>query len=149
MSASQIIHSLGCRLIGQVFLAVTARPGTLWILLRTLDGVGGHTSDAAAADTLSSNLNEVSGGGYARQSVTFTTGGGCTEAASGNSSLITLPAKTFTFTGTITGVTHMSAATSSDLSGVLVWSAPLATTRNFANGDSLTVTATVMFEQGS
>lgn len=149
MSATQILHAAGARLLGQVFLGSTARPTSLYLLLRQLDGTGGHTSDAAAADTLSSNLNEVSGGGYARQTVTFTTGGGCTEAASGNSSLITLPQKTFTFTGTITGVTHLGTATSADNSGVLLCSAPLATTRNFANGDTLAVTGSVLIEQGA
>ena len=140
MTASEIMHTTGRRLLGQLFNGAASKGGTLYVLLRQLDGVGGHPSDALAADTLSLNLQEVSGSGYARQSVTWTVGGGVTEAAGGvgsADSVVTLPQVTFTFTGTVTGITHAAIATSSDASGVLIISIPLAVTRNVANGDTI------------
>lgn len=139
MAATQIYHTAGRRLVNQILNGVTVRPGTLYMLLRTLDGAGGHAADAAAADTLTSNLYEASGGGYARQTIIFNSTN-MPESLSGADSVLTFAQQTFTFTGTITGITHAAIATTPDNTGVLIESAPLATTRNVANGDQLKVT---------
>lgn len=147
MAATQIFHSEGRRLLNQIFNGATSKPATLYLLLRTLDGTGGHAADAAAADTLTSNLYEVSGGGYARQAITFNSTN-MPESASGADSILTFAQQTFTFTGTITGITHAAVATTSDNTGKLVASAPLSTTRNVANGDQLKVTFVFTLTQG-
>jgi len=150
MVASQIFHTSGRRLFGQIFNGAATRPATLYILLRQLDGVSGHPSDAAAADTLASNLQECTGSGYARQSFTNNSTN-VTEAAGGvgsADSVLTCEQVTFTFTGTINGITHAGIATSSDNSGVLITSMPLAVTRNVANTDTIKVTCSLNLTQG-
>jgi hypothetical protein len=147
MPASQIFHTAGRRHVWQVWNGATARPTTLYVGLRKLDGAGGAPADAAAADTLTSNLSEVSGVGYARQSVTFNNAN-CPESLSGADSLITFPQVTFTFTGTFSGITHAFVATTSDNTGTLIESAPLSVTRNVANGDTLKVTFQSILTQG-
>src|SRR5690242_18186491 len=139
MSATSLFHTEGLRYWNQVRNKANSVPTTLYLLLRTLDGAGGHPADAAAADTLSSNLAEVSGGGYARIAITVNSTN-LVESASGINSLLTYAASTFNFTGTITGITHAALATTSDNTGKLLCSAALSTTRNVANGDSLAVT---------
>jgi hypothetical protein len=147
MTASEIFHTTGRRLFNQIFNTAVARPANLWVLLRQLDGAGGHPSDAAAADTLSSNLQEVSGSGYARQ--TFANNStNSAETASGADSKITWPQVTFSFTGTVMGITHAAIATSSDNSGTLICSAPLQVTRNVANTDTIQVTPSFTLTQG-
>lgn len=149
MAASQIFHTGGRRLLNQIFNGATARPTTLYLLLRQLDGVSGHPADAAAADTLTSNLQEVStsGTGYARIAITLNTSN-APETASGADSILTFAQQTYSFTGTVTGITHAALATTSDNTGVLIESAPLSTTRNVANGDQLKVTFVSTITQG-
>lgn len=147
MSATQFFHNVGKRLLNQIFNGATARPGTLYLGLRILDGAGGRPADAAAADTLTSNLSEVSGSGYARQAITFNSTN-APETANGNDSDLTFAQQTFTFSGTVTAITHAFLATTSDNTGVLVCSAPLATPRNVANGDTLKVTYKFTLTQG-
>jgi len=144
MASSEVLHTGGRRLINQILNGSVARPATLYLLLRQLDGVGAHTADAAASDTLSLNLNEVTTvtTGYARAVITFNAAN-FPETASGADSLITAALQTFNFTGAglpINGITHAALATSADNSGVLICSAPLSTTRNVATGDSLNET---------
>lgn len=147
MSATQIFHTGGRRLVNQIINGVVVRPPTLYLLLRTLDGAGGHTADAAADDSLTNHLNEVSGGGYARIAVTNNSTN-LPETASGADSLLTMAPQTFTFTGSLAGITHAALATTPDNSGVLIESAPLAAVRNVANGDTLTVTFKSLMTQG-
>ena len=150
MSATSLYHTAGLRFWNQVRNKANSVPTTLYLLLRTLDGTSGHTSDAAAADTLSSNLNEVStsGTGYARIAITVNSTN-LAETLSGINSLLTYAASTFNFTGTVTGITHAALATTSDNTGVLLCSAALSVTRNVANGDSLAVTFKELLETGS
>ncbi len=141
MSASAIIHSGGARFLNKVSCGLLS-PGATWYLgLRTLDGAGGHPADVAAADTLTSNLAEVSGAGYARAAITLSTD--VSEALSGSDSLLTFAQKTFNFTGSVSGITHAFIATTNDNTGVLIASAPLAATRNVANGDVIKDTFTL------
>lgn len=147
MPASQIVHTGGRRLINQILNGATARPTTVYLGLRTLDGASGHTSDAAAADTLASNLFEVSGAGYARIAITFNTTN-APESLSGADSVLTFAQQTFNFTGTVNGITHAFLATTSDNTGVLIESAPLSVTRNVGNGDQLKVTFQSLCVQG-
>ena len=136
MAATEFLHSGGRRWINQVLNKAVSLPTNMYIGLRTLDGVSGHPADAAAADTLTSNLQEVSGGGYARIAVTLNTTN-MVEAASGADSTFTVAQQTFSFTGTIVGITHSFLATTSDNTGVLIASAPLSVTRNVINGDTI------------
>lgn len=147
MSATQILHTGGRRLINQIINGSTARPANLYLILRTLDGAGGHTADAAADDSLTNHLNEVAGSGYARIAIALDAAH-FPETASGADSLLTAAAQTFTFTGAVNGVTHAALATTADNSGVLIASAPLAAVRNVANGDTLTVTFKLTETQG-
>lgn len=149
MSASEIVHTGGRRLSNQFFNGSTARPANLYLLLRTLDGTGGHTADAAADDSLTNHLNEVStvGTGYTRIAIPFDAAH-FAETLSGADSLITVTAQTFNFTSTVNGITHAALATTADNTGVLIASAPLAVTRNVANGDSLQITFKFTLTQG-
>jgi hypothetical protein len=152
MAATQFWHSAGLRMMLQILNGVVARPATLYLLLRQLDGVSGHPADAAAADTLTSNLSEVTtvNTGYARIAVTNNSTN-FPEAASGANSLITELQQTYTFTGAglpVNGITHSAQATSSDNTGVLLCSAPLSVTRNVAVNDQLKVTFSMLAEQG-
>lgn len=152
MAASAVWHSVGLRNMFQVYTGVVSRPATLYNLLRQLDGVSGHPADAAAADTLTSNLSEMTttNTGYARIAVT-NNATNFPEAASGANSLITELQQTYTFTGAglpVNGITHAALATTSDNTGVLVCSAPLSVTRNVAVNDQLKVTFSMLAEQG-
>jgi len=139
MSASQIEHTAGRRWKNGVLNGTVARPANLYLILRTLDGAGGHTADAAADDTLTNHLNEVAGAGYTRIAIPFDAAH-FPETASGADSILTAAAQTFTFTGSVNGLTHASLCTTADNTGVLLVTAPLAAVRNVANGDTLTVT---------
>ncbi len=147
MAASQIIHSVGRRWINQILNGLIARPANLYLGLRTLDGASGHTADAAAADTMGSNLFEASGGGYARISIAFNTTN-MPESATGADSVLTFAQQTFTFTGTVTGITHAFITDQAGAGGVLIESAPLSATRNVGNGDQLKVTFQSLITQG-
>lgn len=150
MSSSQIFHTAGRRFFNQLFgKATPSKPTLLYLGLRILDGNSGRPADANAADTLTSNLSEVStsGTGYSRQIITVSTD--ITEAASGADSLLTIATKTFgPFSATISNVTHVFVATSSDNTGVLLWSAPLTPERSFGSGDTLQETASFTLTQG-
>lgn len=147
MAATQVFHSVGRRWLNQVVNKSVSLPTNLYLLLRTLDGISGHPADAAAADTLTSNLAEASGGGYGRITITLNSTN-MPESASGADSILTFAQQTFAFTGTVTGITHAAIATTSNSSGVLIASAPLAVTRNVANGDELKETFTFTLTQG-
>ncbi|MBN9503652.1 MAG: hypothetical protein BGO01_20595 [Armatimonadetes bacterium 55-13] len=144
---SQIMHTVGRRWVNQILNGSTARPANLYMLLRQLDGNSGRPSDAAAADTLTSNLNEVSGAGYARKTIAFNATN-FPESLSGADSVLTVAAQTFTFTGTFSGITHASLASTSDNTGVLIGSAPLSTTYNVTNGSQITVNMNWLDTQG-
>lgn len=141
MSATAHIHVGGAALVAGLLNKSLTMGTTLYLLLRKCDGVGGDPADAAAADTLSSNLSEVSTSatGYARIPITVN-GTNLAISTSGTNTVITFTAEVFNFTGTVNGITHAAIATTSDNTGLLVMSAPLQTTRNVANGDSITVT---------
>lgn len=143
MAATEHFHTVGRRLLNQIFNGSTSKPATLYLGLRQLDGVSGHPSDATDADTLTSNLQEVStsGTGYARIAVTFNNTN-MPETLSGANSILTFAVQQFNFTGTVTGITHAFIASTSDNTGVLIASAPMSVTRNVANGDQINETFT-------
>lgn len=151
MAASQIFHSVGRRMLNQILKGSVAAPTTYYLGLRCLDGAGGHNADAAPADVLSNSTAfaevSTSGTGYSRIAVLQAA---MTESANGADSDLTWAQQTFTFTGTVNGITHAFICTtaSGDNTGVLVFSAPLAVTRNVANGDTLRVTAKFTLTQG-
>ena len=149
MAATAIFHTVGRRLFNQVFTGATTRPTALWLGLRQLDGVGGHPSDAAAADTMTSNLQEVTptNTGYARVSISLN-GTNMPESLSGIDSILTFAVQAFNFSGSalpVNGITHAficTGSTATDTAGVLIASAPLAATRNVAAGDQINETFT-------
>lgn len=149
MPASEIFHTVGRRLTNQILNGSASIPASWYLLLRTLNGSGSNPTDANVADTLSSNLAEASGAGYARISVKNTSTN-VAESASSSNSILSMTAQTFSFSLTagspLTGCTHVAWATSVDNSGVLFCSMPLGTTRNFigapSGGDTSTVTCT-------
>lgn len=147
MASTQIFHTAGRRWLNQVINGAASLTTNLFLGLRQLDGASGHPSDAAAADTLTSNLQEVSGSGYARKSITRNSTK-FVESASGADSILTVEQQTFSFTGAVNGITHAFLATTSDNTGVLICSAPLSVTRNVANGDSLAETFVFTLTQG-
>lgn len=135
--------------MNQILNGLISRPATLYLGLRTLDGASGHASDAALADTLTSSLYEVGTGvGYARIALTFNSTV-FVESFSSPDSLLSVAAQTFTFTNTVTGVTHSFLCTSADNSGVLIASAaiPSAVAKNFGNTDTYAVTP--IFQMGT
>lgn len=154
MTASSMWHTAGKRWKNQVLNKAVSLPTNLYLGLRQLDGVSGHPADAAQADTLSSNLQEVSttNTGYARIPMTLNATN-FPEAASSTDSLITALSQTFTFTGVglpVNGITHAFLATTSDNSGVLLLSFALSVTRNMGtNGDTLAVVAKLLEEAGA
>ena len=149
MSASEIFHTVGRRLVNQILNGTTTRPATWYVGLRTLNGSGANPTDANVADTLTSNLAEASGAGYARIAV-VNNATNLPESASTSNSILSMLAQTFSFNSTtgspLTGCTHAFWATSTDNSGTLFASMPLGTTRNFigavTGGDTSTVTCT-------
>lgn len=86
-----------------------------------------------------SDLTEVSGTGYSRQTVA-SNNTDITSASTGtNDRKVTTKEVTFTATGTWTGAKTVFLATSSDGSGKLIASAALSATRTLESGDTLTV----------
>jgi hypothetical protein len=146
-------HTGGKRFKNQVLNKAVSLPVNLYLGLRQLDGASGHPADAAQADTLALNLQEVSttSTGYARIAIILNATN-FPEAASGADSLITALAQVFTFTGVglpVNGITHAFLATTSDNTGVLLCSFALSVTRNMGtNGDTITVTAKLLEEAG-
>lgn len=142
MAATNRFHVGGRRLFNQIFNAAVSRPTSVWVGLRQCDGVGGHPADAADADSMTSNLSEVTptNTGYARVQVTLNTTN-MPETLSGIDSLLTLASQAFNFSGSalpVNGVTHAficTGANATDTTGVLIGSIALAATRNFASGD--------------
>ena len=137
MAASNIFHTSGRRWLGQIINGVASLPTNLYLGLRKCDGAGGAPADAAVADTLTSNLSEISGAGYTaaaspgRKTITRNNAN-FVESLSGADSLMTVASQTFTFgsAGTVTGITHAFLATTADNAGALIASAALGTTRN-------------------
>ena len=140
MAATAHIHAGGAAFIASLLNKSATMSATWYLGLRKCDGVGSDPSDASASDSLTSNLAEVGTGvGYSRIAITINSTN-LAISTSGTSSVITFTASTFSFTGSVSGITHAFLATSSDNSGSLIASAPLQVTRNVANGDSITVT---------
>ncbi len=153
MTASSLWHTGGKRWLNQVINKHVSLPTNLYLGLRQLDGVSGHPADAAQADTLSVNLQEVTTttSGYARISMTLNDTN-FPEAASGTDSLITALQQTFTFSGAslpINGITHFFFATTADNTGVLLCSGALSVTRNVASGDQIKITPSLLLELGA
>lgn len=156
MASSEMWHIGGRQLVGGLLNKTLTGPTNWYLLLRTLDGVGGHPADANVLDTLTSNLAEASGAGYTpaaspgRIAVVNNNTNLPLAAASPNYTLSML-AQTFNFNSAtsspLIGVTHVAWATTVDNTGLLVASMPLGTTRNFvgaaSGGDTSTVTCTV------
>ena len=140
--ATNRFHVGGRRLFNQIFNGGTARPTSIWIGLRICNGVGSNPADAADADSMTSNLSEVSptNTGYARVQVTNNTTN-FPETLSGIDSILTLASQAFNFSGSalpVNGVTHAficTGTTATDTTGILIASIALAATRNFASGD--------------
>jgi hypothetical protein len=146
-------HSGGKRWVNQVLNKHISLPTNLYLGLRQLDGASGHPADAAQADTLTSNLTEVTTttSGYGRILMTLNDTN-FPEAASGVDSLITALQQTFTFTGAslpINGITHFFFSTTADNTGVLLCSGALSVTRNVASGDQIKVTPSLLLELGA
>lgn len=151
MAATSRIHSAGRTWFAQLLNKAISQPTTLYLGLRQLDGSGGHPADSADADTLTSNLQEVSTSstGYARQAITVDSTN-LAASVSGGNALITIAQQTFgAFTATVTGITHWFLASTSDNTGVLIGSGALSTTRNVASGDTLKVTAKLTIGAGA
>ena len=100
----------------------------------------GLCTDASIAEGAGlTDLTEVTGSGYARQTVPSDTNG-FTSASTGTGDWkVTTSTETFSATGTWTGATHAFLATTNDNSGKLIAVAELSTTRTLQNGDSLQV----------
>jgi hypothetical protein len=100
----------------------------------------GLATDASLAEgaTLAS-LTEVSGTGYARQTVASNNTDFTSATTGTNDRKVTTKTVTFTAGGTWTGANTVFLATTVDGSGKLIASAPLSVTRTLGNGDSLTV----------
>ena len=148
MAFSNIYHTAGRTLFANIFNKSVAIPATLYLGLRTLNGVAGNPADATLADTLTSNLFEVptAGTGYARIAVALNAANFPSSLSVAEALLITA-AQTYTFTNTVTGVTHSFWCTSPDNSGILIWSnaIPSAIAKSFGNTDTYAVTPTIDF----
>ena len=103
-------------------------PSTRYLALFT------NTSGSAATNLEAGTLtDEVSGGSYARQAVTF---GGASSGTSATNATVTFPAATADW-GTITHVAVMDASTSGN---VLFWGA-VTTSKTIQNGDTFQVSS--------
>ena len=100
----------------------------------------GLATDASLAEgaTLAS-LTEVSGTGYARQTVPSSAAGFTSATTGTGDRKLTTSIETFTAGGNWTGANTVFLATTIDGTGKLIASAPLSTTRTLANGDTLQV----------
>ena len=157
MSATAIFHIGGRQLVAQLLNGSASAPASIYVGLRTLDGASGHPSDAAIADTLTSNLAEASGAGYTPAAspgrITVTNNNTNIPASlNGSNWQLAMVAQTFNFnsaTGSpLNGVTHCFWATTANNSGLLIASMPLGVVRNYvgaaSNGDSEVVTPTLI-----
>ena len=148
MAATAHFHTVGRRWLNQILNGSISRPSSLWLGLRICNG-GSNPSDAADADTMTSNLSEVSptNTGYARIQITLNSTN-MPESLSGIDSILTFAVQAFNFSGSalpVNGITHAFICTGSsatDTTGVLIASAPLAATRNVAAGDQINETFT-------
>jgi hypothetical protein len=95
-------------------------PSTIYLAL--------HTSDPGEAYT----SGEVSGGSYARQTITFSAASGGSIAASAAVEFTSMPACT---------VTHVSLWDSASGSTNMLWSGALTSSRAVSAGDSLRITS--------
>ena len=101
--------------------------------------VGLATDASLAEDASLGDQTEVSGTGYARQTVA-SDNVDITSATTGtNDRKVTTKTVTFTATGNWTGANTVFLATTINDTGKLLASAPLSTTRTLVDGDSLTV----------
>lgn len=100
----------------------------------------GLATDASLdeADGLS-DLTEVSGAGYSRQTVASNNTDFTSAATGTNDRKTTTATQTFTATGDWTGANTVFLGTTSDNSGKLICSAPLSATRELVNTDTLQV----------
>jgi hypothetical protein len=139
MASTMIFHTDGIDHLFGILNGSQSKTTSVYLLLRVLDGLSARPADAAVADTLSSNLSEVStsGTGYARIAIAWTA---ATKTTVSGDVVLTFPAQVFSFTGTVADATHAAIATTSDNTGKLIVSVPLSAVRNFATGDTDTVT---------
>ena len=100
----------------------------------------GLATDAALAENASlGDQTEVSGTGYARQTVASNNVDITSATVGTNDRKITTKTVTFTAGGTWTGANTVFLATSSDDSGKLIASAPLSETRTLTDNSTLSV----------
>jgi hypothetical protein len=101
--------------------------------------IGLCTDASLAEDASLGDQTEVTGTGYARQTVA-SDNVDITSATTGTADRkVTTKEVTFTASDTWDGANTVFMATSNDDSGKLLASAPLSTTRTLGNGDTLTV----------
>lgn len=126
------VHTDGLQFILEVaFTEEQSVPANFYIGLAT---------DASLAETASlGDQTEVSGTGYARQTVA-SNNTDITSAATGtNDYKVTTKTVTFTAGGTWTGANTVFMATTVDNTGKLIASAPLSETRTLTDTDTLTI----------
>lgn len=98
----------------------------------------GLCEDASVAENANlAGLTELSGNGYARQTIASDNTDFTSAATGTNDRKITTKTVTFTATGTWNGATHAFLATTIDDTGKLVAAAALSVERFLVNGDSL------------
>lgn len=139
MPATMVFHTDGANHLFGILNGSQTKTTNVYLGLRVLDGLSARPADANIADTLTSNLSEVSTAatGYGRVAIAWTAG---VLSTVGGDAVITFPAQIFNFTGSVTDATHAFLCTTIDSSGRLLTSVPLQAVRNFASGDSDTVT---------
>jgi hypothetical protein len=101
--------------------------------------IGLATDTSLAEDAALTDLTEVSGTGYARQTVASNNTDFTSASTGTNDRKMTTKTVTFTAGGTWTGAKTVFLATSSDSSGKLIASAALSETRTLSDGDTLQV----------
>jgi len=99
--------------------------------------IGLATDASLAEDAALTDLTEVSGTGYARQSVASNNTDFTSATHGTNDRKTTTKSVTFTAGGTWTGANTAFLATTSDNTGKLICSAPLSQTRTLVNTDTL------------
>jgi hypothetical protein len=101
--------------------------------------IGLATDVSLAEDATLASFTEVSGTGYARQTVASNNTDFTSATTGTNDRKVTTKTVTFTAGGTWTGANTVFLATTVDGSGKLIASAPLSVTRTLSSGSSLTV----------
>jgi len=115
--------------------ASTSAPGTVHVALFNQTDSAGAIGQGGVLDRLEAGTitDECTGGGYARQSVTFGTISGGSVSNSGN---VTFPAATDGNWGTITHVAVMDASTS----GNVLFYGALSAAKTIDSGDTFQIT---------